>query len=112
MNVSLVNVIKYYKAEAHQEAALKLLQDEIAKNRPELLSESSEFLRIWRKPPAQPPVVPQAPKGPVKLNVPYLSQLDNINNPHGSCNVTCVAMCLSFFGKALKNPATGQQLED
>lgn len=112
MNVSLVNVIKYYKAEPHQEAALKLLQDDIAKNRPELLAENSEFLRLWRKPPAQPPVAPQPPKGPVKLNVPYLSQIDNINNPHGSCNVTCVAMCLSFFGKTLKNPATGEQLED
>ncbi|HLO51488.1 MAG TPA: C39 family peptidase, partial [Kamptonema sp.] len=46
------------------------------------------------------------------LNVPYLSQLDNENNPYGSCNVTCVAMCLGFLGHPLVDPVTNQQLED
>jgi len=45
-----------------------------------------------------------------KLEVPYFSQLDNINNPTGSCNVTSVAMCLSFLGLRPKNPKV--QLED
>lgn len=31
-------------------------------------------------------------------NFPYLSQLDNRENPFGSCNVTSVAMCLIYFG--------------
>ncbi|WP_293282361.1 C39 family peptidase [Microcoleus sp. PH2017_36_ELK_O_B] len=34
----------------------------------------------------------------VKLDVPYLSQLDNKRNPTGSCNVTSVAMCLLWGG--------------
>jgi uncharacterized protein YvpB len=33
-----------------------------------------------------------------KLLVPYKSQLDNEENPRGSCNVTSIAMCLEFLG--------------
>lgn len=43
------------------------------------------------------------------LDVPYLSQLDNRLNPYGSCNVTCVAMCLYFLGYPRR---PGTQLED
>ena len=43
------------------------------------------------------------------LAVPNLSQLDNTINPHGSCNVTCVAMCLYFLGMPRRQ---GTQLED
>lgn len=40
---------------------------------------------------------------------PYFSQRDNAFNPSGSCNVTSVAMCLSYLGvKATKE----EQLED
>jgi hypothetical protein len=45
----------------------------------------------------------------VELKVPYFSQLDNRNNPTGSCNVTSIAMVLSFFG--IKGNGQGQ-LED
>lgn len=41
-----------------------------------------------------PPVKPEQ----IKLEVPYRSQLDNLNNPTGSCNVTCLAMCLLYEG--------------
>jgi len=34
----------------------------------------------------------------VNLPVPYLSQLDNLLDPYGSCNVTSVAMAMSFLG--------------
>lgn len=46
----------------------------------------------------------------IKLAVPYKSQRDNENNPDGSCNVTCAAMCLDFLGL----PVNGgyRQLED
>lgn len=44
------------------------------------------------------------------LPVPYHSQLNNAINPSGACNVTSVAMCLSYLGY---NPERcGQQLED
>lgn len=45
----------------------------------------------------------------VDLKVPYLSQLDNVNSPYGTCNLTSVAMVLRFFG--IKGNGEGQ-LED
>jgi uncharacterized protein YvpB len=48
---------------------------------------------------------------PVKtLDVPYLSQLDNQNNPTGSCNVTSISMTLLFFG--IHGDRSYPQLED
>lgn len=43
-------------------------------------------------------------------NFPYFSQLDNVNNPYGSCNVTSVAMCLWYFG--IRGDGSQKQLED
>jgi|694.fasta_scaffold76303_3 GH24 family phage-related lysozyme (muramidase) len=66
-------------------------------------------------PSAAPPIAGPGPErlvDPTKphlLNVPYLSQLDNRENPFGSCNVTCVAMCLTYLGMP---PKPGTQLED
>jgi uncharacterized protein YvpB len=56
-----------------------------------------------------PPTVPKT----VKLNIPYFSQLDNEENPTGSCNVTSLAMCLTYLG-AKRNPSYSQfaQFED
>jgi len=45
------------------------------------------------------------------LKVPYLSQLNNLVRPTGTCNTTSVAMCFGFFGEPLLRP-NGQQLED
>lgn len=50
-----------------------------------------------------------AAAGGKDLDVPYLSQLDNRLNPYGSCNVTCVAMCLYYLGYPRPE---GVQLED
>ena len=44
-----------------------------------------------------------------KLNVKWRSQLDNMHDPHGSCNATSVAMCLSYLGHP---EPSNQQLED
>jgi predicted chitinase len=123
-SISLVNVAKYYKGKPHQTKALERLQEQILAVRPDLLQESSDFIRAWRTPVkaqssnAAKPAPENGNKGVVKqggtvrLNVPYLSQLDNYNNPHGSCNVTSVAMCMGYFGHSLRNAKTGQQLED
>lgn len=46
----------------------------------------------------------------VKLAVPYKSQLDNQENPTGSCNVTSIAMVLEFYG--VKKRTGAGQLED
>ena len=45
----------------------------------------------------------------VKLDVPWFSQLDNSFEPLGTCNVTSVAMCLTYLGL---RPQSSQQLED
>lgn len=49
----------------------------------------------------------------VNLQVPYKSQQDNVYNPSGSCNVTSMAMCLSYLGLKLEDvEGTEDQLED
>ena len=116
MTISLVSVFKYYQQFPHQTKALEYLQQELAKTNPELLDNSSEFINIWRQPDPTPGRVVQninlqATKTETRLNVPYLSQIDNINNPHGSCNVTSLAMCMGFYGRPLIT-AAGKQLED
>ncbi|KPQ32244.1 MAG: putative chitinase [Phormidium sp. OSCR] len=69
------------------------------------------------KPAAEPTPAPPAPvgyvrpDGSVRLKVPFFTQLDNSNNPHGSCNVTSVAMCMAYFGHPSIN-GSGVQLED
>lgn len=40
----------------------------------------------------------------VKLSVPYYDQLDNSENPYGTCNVTSIAMCLAYLGAVRKHP--------
>lgn len=46
----------------------------------------------------------------VQLSIPYLSQLDNVDNPFGSCNVTSIAMTLMYLG--IKQHHPGKQFED
>ena len=116
MAISLINVAKYYKGKPHQTKAIERLQEQIMAVRPDLLQDNSDFIKAWRTPvpgqQKQSAAATNTPNGTVKLNVPYLSQLDNENNPYGSCNVTCVAMCMAYFGHPLMNPQTGEQLED
>jgi GH24 family phage-related lysozyme (muramidase) len=45
----------------------------------------------------------------VNLNIPYRSQRDNEFNPSNTCNITCVAMCLEFYGI---KPTMKRQMED
>ncbi len=151
MTISLVNVAKYYQGLPNQERALQILQKELERTNPELLSPNSEFMQIWKNPepgvtiasaatavaataatvgaaaamtgnPAVAVVagatavaasataaiaLPQK----VELPVPYFSQLNNEQNPHGSCNVTSVAMCLVYLGYKLASNRR-EQLED
>lgn len=55
-------------------------------------------------------VWPKAVAATVDLKIPYRSQLDNQENPTGSCNVTSLAMCLEFLGTPRKE--SGGQFED
>lgn len=40
-----------------------------------------------------------------RLAVPYLDQLDNSDDPYGTCNVTSLAMVLSYFQEPQHNPS-------
>lgn len=51
-----------------------------------------------------------AQNGTVQLAVPYLSQVDNSQNPFGSCNVTSIAMCLKYLG--IQQTNSSKQFED
>ncbi|UBF28206.1 C39 family peptidase [Kovacikia minuta CCNUW1] len=55
-------------------------------------------------------VFPKPKPKSIKLAIPYKSQLDNDENPTGSCNVTSLAMCLEFLGA--KRKTTSGQFED
>jgi len=46
----------------------------------------------------------------IDLLVPWFGQRDNKFKPFGTCNVTCVAMCLYFYG--IRPKRAGEQLED
>lgn len=43
----------------------------------------------------------------IQLPVPYKSQLDNLEDPSGSCNVTSIAMCLEYL-KVTRHKSSGQ----
>lgn len=58
----------------------------------------------------KPALSPATPASSVKLNVPYKSQRDNLNNPDGSCNVTSLAMCLEFL--SIPRQRSNGQYED
>jgi uncharacterized protein YvpB len=45
-----------------------------------------------------------------RLNIPYISQLDNVLNPTGACNVTSFAMVMTYF--QVKGVTGVGQLED
>lgn len=37
-------------------------------------------------------------------NVPYFYQYNNVNNPGGTCQITCLAMCLKYYGYTSVTP--------
>lgn len=52
-------------------------------------------------------IFPKPKPASIRLNIPYKSQLDNEENPTGSCNVTSLAMCLQFL-EAKRKTGVGQ----
>lgn len=54
-------------------------------------------------------IFPKTRPATVRLDVPYKSQLDNLENPYGACNVTCLAKILEFlFGEEVRRSSDGQ----
>ncbi len=48
MTISLVDVAQYYEELPYQREALQLLQTQIESTHPQLITDSSEFVRTWR----------------------------------------------------------------
>lgn len=48
MTISLVDVAKYYSGAANQTQALQRLQQQMEASSPNLLADTSEFVRLWR----------------------------------------------------------------
>lgn len=119
---TLTNTFRYYRAEKWQEKAFALLYAYLSTHEPKLLSQLTsnideaqeliesrhpdawnDFLQTYRN--QKSPTL-----GAKTLDVPYFSQLDNAENPYGSCNVTSFAMVFSFF--EINPQPENQQLED
>lgn len=116
--IQLTQVAEHYQKLPHQAKALSWLQSQIP------VETLSDFAEQWRqKPEPKVDVVPaqnflnkvfkktsNSLPETVNLPIPFFSQLDNKHRPHGTCNVTSVAMCLAFYG--IKARSLQVQLED
>jgi hypothetical protein len=91
MIVDLNNFFKYYddKNPKHS-AAIDELEKELLKNNPELLQDSSNWIRIYRTSNNQ-----QSAKELAKF--PWYPQTDNYALPDSTCNSSSCAMCLEYL---------------
>jgi len=84
-----INFFKYYKGEAHQEAAIRQLYSELSD---ELKSDSSDWIVTYR--------TPYAPTTTNPLDVPFQSQNDNISGTgYRECFSSSCAMVAMYYGK-------------
>ena len=94
MQVDLNNFFKYYddKNPKHR-AAVDDLERLLVNKAPELLDDTSNWIRIYRT-----PNTPPEPKG-ILLDVPWYPQTDNYQLPDSTCNSSACAMSfiLSFM---------------
>jgi hypothetical protein len=87
MQVDLNNFFKYYDEKNPKHcAAVDELESSLNKLCPDLLEDSSNWIRIYRT-----KVVDNI------LNVPWYSQTDNYTLPDTTCNSSACAMCLEFL---------------
>lgn len=92
MEIDLNNFFKFYddKNPKHR-AAVDDLERVLREKNPELLTDSANWVRIYRT-----PNTPEPPKGRI-LNVPWYSQVDNYTLPDSTCNSSSCAMFLEFL---------------
>lgn len=90
MEIDLVNFFKHFdeKNPKHVNAAQELSKA-IQLKQPELLQDTSNWVRIYRSP-INPPVT-------VKRQVPFYPQTDNYILPDSTCNSSSCAMCLEYY---------------
>jgi hypothetical protein len=90
MQVDLHNFFRYYddKNPKHK-AAVDQLELDLTKKSPDLIDDTSNWIKIYR-------TKPELPKSAV-LSVPYYPQTDNYRDASRTCNSSSCAMCLEFF---------------
>lgn len=88
------------------EAAVRYFQEEHGLKKDGIVGEQT-WDKLLRRDPIQPKLI-----NPIKwvAQTPYYPQRDNEYNPHGTCNVTCLAMVLSYHNVRPQRSET--QLED
>jgi hypothetical protein len=92
MKIDLHNFFRYYDHTLpRHRAAVDDLIRVLEQKAPELLTDSANWVRIYRSPSA-----PSKPSG-ILLNVPWYPQTDNFALPDSTCNSSACAMCLEFL---------------
>ena len=94
-SVRLSDLFKYYKQGLpYQSAAVQMLEEQLMKTAPELMSRDNEWFKVWSQ------AGKQDPPKQVVLSVPYEWQRDN-KSGSGSreCFSSSAAMVAKFYGK-------------
>jgi hypothetical protein len=92
MKIDLHNFFRYYDHTLpRHRAAVDDLIRVLEQKAPELLTDSANWVRIYRS-----PSTPSKPSG-ILLNVPWYPQTDNYTLPDSTCNSSACAMCLEFL---------------
>jgi hypothetical protein len=92
MKIDLHNFFRYYDHTLpRHRAAVDDLVRVLEQKAPELLTDSANWVRIYRSPSA-----PSKPSG-ILLDVPWYPQTDNFVLPDSTCNSSACAMCLEFL---------------
>jgi hypothetical protein len=92
MKIDLHNFFRYYDHTLpRHRAAVDDLIRVLEQKAPELLTDSANWVRIYRS-----PSTPSKPSG-ILLNVPFYPQTDNFTLPDSTCNSSACAMCLEFL---------------
>jgi len=100
MKVDLHNFfLNYDPKNPKHVAAVEQLEVDLASKEPDLLEDTSNWVRIFRT--KVDPVIPGI------LNVPYFPQTDNYRDADRTCNSSSCAMCLEYFKPGTLKGAKG-----
>ncbi len=98
MRVDLHNFFKNYDENNPKHvAAVEQLEVELADKNPDLIDDTTNWIKIYRTKPVVPGILP----------VPYYPQTDNYRDAQRTCNSSACAMCLEYFKPGTLQGAKG-----
>jgi len=101
MKIHLLNFFKFFDENNPKHvAAADQLEADLSSKLPEILEDTSNWVRIFRTPIT-------LPKSEGILNVPWYPQTDNYRDPQRTCNSSSCAMCLEYFKPGTLTGSTG-----